>query len=169
MHSGSLPGAVVTNAAVSDPVSGEVAAPSALSFRSAARVGNWKVRRYLSNWRETGGLSDGLEHAGWVIYQEDIDALAVLRRASGIGEFADGEKADEDEGVLEIGRYYGWECPGEGDEFEEQFQVWAEPAIGPVVPDGFYTPMGHSPTSPRGRRLGRYISCGKDQSWYRSM
>ena len=98
-------------------------------------MGNWKVRRYLSNWRETGGLSDGLEHAGLVIYQEDIDALAVLRRASGIGEFADRENADEDEGVLETGRY-DWECPGEGGEFEEQFQVWAEPVIGPVVPMG---------------------------------
>jgi hypothetical protein len=87
-------------------------------------VGNWKVRRYLSNWRETVGLSDGLEHAGWVIYQEDIDALTVLRRARGIREYADRENADEDEGVPEIGRY-DWECPGEGGEF----QAWAEPAL----------------------------------------
>ncbi|KAK3903160.1 hypothetical protein C8A05DRAFT_33095, partial [Staphylotrichum tortipilum] len=86
MHSGSLPGAVFTNAAVSDPVSGEITTPSTLSFRAAARVENWKVRRYLSDWREVDGLSDGLEHAGW-------------------------------------------ECPGEGGDFEELFQAWAEPAI----------------------------------------
>ncbi|KAL2176153.1 uncharacterized protein P884DRAFT_292992 [Thermothelomyces heterothallicus CBS 202.75] len=59
MHYGSLPGAAFTNATANP-------AHSTHSFGSAARVGNWNVRR--------------LEHAGWVICQEDVDAMEVLRR-----------------------------------------------------------------------------------------
>ncbi|GAB1312340.1 hypothetical protein MFIFM68171_02550 [Madurella fahalii] len=148
MYHGSQPGAFFTNNAASapEPALGGTIIQHTHSYRSAARVGNWKVRRYLSNWREVDGLSDGgLEHAGWVICHEDVDAMEVLRRASGIGEFGNGIShwnAHDDEEVLCIGRY-DWECPGEEEKFEEEFQAWAEPAIGPVVPDGPYRPKSN--------------------------
>ncbi|KAK4166937.1 hypothetical protein QBC43DRAFT_332137 [Cladorrhinum sp. PSN259] len=166
MHSGAQPGAVFTNSFGASPAPPGRGRLSQLphTFRSAARIGKWNIRRYLSNWREEDGLSDGeLEHAGWVICHEDLDAMAVLRKASGLVEEPENGDGrywslhDDYDGVLSIGRY-DWECPGEEGEFEEKFQEWAEPAIGPVVPHESYTPKSN--VTPRG-----YFAVVDAQEW----
>jgi hypothetical protein len=155
MHHGSLPNTPFTNDAASAPDpypeeeggGGGTILSRTYTYKSAARVGEWKIRRYLSNWREEDGEGEGMEHAGWVICHEDFEAMEVLRRASGISEFGGGASlwnAHDDEGVLYVGRY-DWGCGGEEGEFEEEFQKWAEEAIGPVAPqpEGWYTPKSN--------------------------
>lgn len=56
------------------------------TYKSAARVGDWKVRQYYSNWRATDPWDpDGEKQpAGWVVCHDDIHPLEVLKKVRAI-------------------------------------------------------------------------------------
>jgi hypothetical protein len=56
------------------------------TYKSAARVGDWKVRQYYSNWGATDPWDpDGEKHpAGWVVCHDGIDPLEVLKKVRAI-------------------------------------------------------------------------------------
>ena len=51
-----------------------------LKYRSAARVGNWKVRKAFSQPHNSAG--GPTRHFGWVLYHEDVDPVETLERCS---------------------------------------------------------------------------------------
>jgi hypothetical protein len=57
------------------------------TFKSAARIGDWKVRRYYSNLRAGDPLDPDAEkfQAGWVVCHDDIDPLDIVQRVGAIG------------------------------------------------------------------------------------
>ncbi|KAL2132011.1 hypothetical protein VTI74DRAFT_4317 [Chaetomium olivicolor] len=141
-------------ASASFPLPGGTIIQRVHTYRSAARLGTWKVRRYFSNWQaaHSGGGIDRLpsttsdaDHAGWVLCHADVDPLAVISRVKSINAgrgAASHGNAHVDQDVLYIGRYdwsSAWHHPTDS-EFPEKFQAWAEEVVGPVVPTEWYTP-----------------------------
>ncbi|KAJ4222865.1 hypothetical protein NW757_014388 [Fusarium falciforme] len=109
------------------------------TYKSAARVGTWKVRRYYSS-IYSGWYGNASAPVGWVICHESVDPMEILRRVRCIGNQSSAlsnsnEHADKD--VLFIARYdWGWypNTP-EYRESRARFQEWAEPVIG-ALPEG---------------------------------
>lgn len=55
------------------------------SYRCAARIGKWKVRRAFSNYKGVlRGEGEANKLFGWVMCHEGFDALEVLERCSSI-------------------------------------------------------------------------------------
>jgi hypothetical protein len=56
------------------------------TYKSAARVGAWKIRQYYSNWGATDPWDpDGEKQpAGWVVCHDDIHPLEVLKKVRAI-------------------------------------------------------------------------------------
>jgi hypothetical protein len=142
MHHGSQQ-AILTNDATSIPplLPGGTIMKRVYTYRSAARLGEWKIRRYHSNFRAMAGARDipPTDHAGWVYCHEDIDPMDVIRRVRAITRWGSGISNGNghiDKGVVYIGRYdwsWDWRHPTDRD-FVDKFQAWAEPAVGRVVP-----------------------------------
>jgi hypothetical protein len=57
------------------------------TYKSAARVGDWKVRRYYSNWRAEDLRDPDAEmfQAGWVVCHDDIDPWDIVQRVRALG------------------------------------------------------------------------------------
>ena len=57
------------------------------TYKSAARVGDWKVRRYYSNLRAGDPWDPDAEkfQAGWVVCHDDIDPLDIVQRVRALG------------------------------------------------------------------------------------
>jgi hypothetical protein len=77
-----------TNSAESVPnsLSGGTIKQNVFTYKSAARVGDWKVRKYYSSWRAADPYDpDGEKQpAGWVICHDDIHPLEVLKKVRAI-------------------------------------------------------------------------------------
>lgn len=133
MHYGSLQGTAFTNNAASapEPDLGGTIIQHTHTYRSAARVGQWKIRGYLSDRREEDDGGDAaMEQTGWVICHEDVDPMDLLRRAKAIGAYGMScDNVDDDEDVLFINRY-DWDCPDEQGEFEGEFQTCKQQSAG---------------------------------------
>jgi hypothetical protein len=56
------------------------------TYKSAARVGDWKIRQYYSNWRapDPSDPSGEKQPAGWVICHSDINPSEVLKKVRAI-------------------------------------------------------------------------------------
>ncbi|KAK3319653.1 hypothetical protein B0T19DRAFT_432821 [Cercophora scortea] len=116
--------------------------PYIYTYRSAARNGHWKIRRYYSNWRSHIGGQDqpAREHAGWIICHEDVDATEIIKRLEGLTPTGSAIGNDGnyhvDKDIRQICRY-DWtqtSFTAEGRKFESKFQAYAEQAIGPAPP-----------------------------------
>ncbi|KAK3390160.1 hypothetical protein B0H63DRAFT_519394 [Podospora didyma] len=106
------------------------------TYRSAARNGEWKVRRYYSNWRsERNHDAPPKDLTGWVICHKDLDPIKLIQRARAINPYGEAISLGNshiDKDVLYINRY-DWLNPPRKN-IEEQFQAYAEPAVGPCPP-----------------------------------
>ncbi|KAH6673388.1 hypothetical protein B0J14DRAFT_700397 [Halenospora varia] len=102
------------------------------TYKSAARNGSWKVRRYSSSLNAVDPFAPNAkkQSAGWVVHHEDVDPGGVVERVRGRGRGARGAVSNGndyvDKDVLSIGRYdwsYAWHHPTNRD-FEAEFYEW---------------------------------------------
>ncbi|KAL8767226.1 MAG: hypothetical protein Q9209_006231 [Squamulea sp. 1 TL-2023] len=77
-----------------------------LRYRSAARNGQWKVRKIFST-KYWEGAREAARHFGWVVYHEEVDALEAVERCdrmiSPSGLSHGNDHVDKD--VLNVNRY----------------------------------------------------------------
>ncbi|KAK0611703.1 hypothetical protein B0T14DRAFT_607747 [Immersiella caudata] len=115
------------------------------TYRSAARSGKWKARRFFSNWRDSNGQDrPAKDHVGWVICHEDVDPTHMTKRVEVLnphGSAISNGNEHIDKDVRYIGRYdwsWHWHSPVDRN-FEKKFQAYAEDAIGPApdTTDGY--------------------------------
>ncbi|KAK4443335.1 hypothetical protein QBC34DRAFT_212291 [Podospora aff. communis PSN243] len=139
MYHGSLQHEFTNNATHhQDPLPGGTIKQNVYTYRSAARNGKWKTRRYFSNWRARDGRDrPDQDHVGWVVCHEDVDPTDVIKRLEALnpegGAISNGN-VHVDKDVRYIGRYdwsWHWHSPVDKD-FEKKFQSYAEEVIGPV-------------------------------------
>lgn len=106
------------------------------TYRSAARNGRWKVRRYSMRARSDPDAPG--RHVGWILYHEDVDPMDTLARVRALDGTGPGAVSNRnrhtDKDVLYVGRY-DWSTHF-GKNLEPEFQRWAEPVIGPVPDTG---------------------------------
>jgi len=99
IFAGSLTQGVERNAeSVPDPLPGGTTLQRVLKYRSAARNGNWRVRKAFSNtlFMLPHGSVEPTRHFGWIMYHEDIDPLEAVNRIGRIkpegGSISNGNK-----------------------------------------------------------------------------
>ncbi|KAK4448918.1 hypothetical protein QBC34DRAFT_426004 [Podospora aff. communis PSN243] len=147
MYYGSLQETFTNNAATYVNMDPEpIGSPRQYSytFRSAARNGRWKVRRYYSNWRDEKGQDrPPREHAGWVMFHQDVNATEVLKRLEGLtptgsalsNHVYGNRHVDKD--IRQIGRndwsrlHHTSDPNSEREKFELRFQAVVQEALGP--------------------------------------
>jgi len=91
-----------TNSATSIPhvLPGGTILQRAFTYKSAARNGDWKVRRYYSNYFKNNGQGPPETHAGWVVYHSDVDPSEIINRARAVSSSLNNKHADKVGGFL---------------------------------------------------------------------
>jgi len=85
MYYGSLQQRFTGNASVhSKELPGGTIMQHVYTYRSAARKGRWKARRYFSSWRQQDDDRPATDHVGWIFTHEDVDPTDVLHRLEGL-------------------------------------------------------------------------------------
>jgi len=108
------------------------------TYKSAARIGAWKVRRYYSG-LHCGFYGDARTPVGWVMCHESVNPMEIIMRVRAIGGGGPGAISNGnghvDKDVLFIGRY-DWAWYPNSPEYQRSkalFREWAAPAIGTLA------------------------------------
>jgi hypothetical protein len=117
IYHGLLQGNLTNNAAETlTPLSGGTILQHAYTYKSAARIGDWKVRQYYGNVSpETIFDPDGEKiHAGWIVCHEDIDPWDIVQRVRALGsKFGPGAISNRNEHTDKVILYIDatYSCP----------------------------------------------------------
>ncbi|KAL8785623.1 MAG: hypothetical protein Q9213_003277 [Squamulea squamosa] len=133
-----------------------------LRYRSAARNGQWKVRKIFST-KYCEGVREAAKHFGWILYHEDVNALEAVERCDRItspsGLSHGNDHVDKD--VLNVNRY-DWaqraRISTTNPNFESQYRAFLHSATGAQLTDtADFTPQEISEIESLQSRKGSYM------------
>ena len=88
IYYGSLQEKFTNNAVeIVNPLPGGTIRQNVYTYKSAARAGDWKVRRYYGKGRDEISSDPDAEkfQAGWIVCHDDIDPMDIVQRVSALG------------------------------------------------------------------------------------